>query len=158
LTLFISILVAFCVVACATAGEATRLPRQPAGVSLTRPDRADCELIRGSDLRSPQEGIWFQSHCLPASAYTQGGIAANRCNRLSLDVAEFRPVADGLYVYRQTAGASAFLWYATGPDCFALVSDRLVTAVCMDRAVSFKWDARSGCAVHGGVLTRINGQ
>ena len=147
--------------ACARSGEATWLTGQPSpnlneGITLTGLDRRDCGAIGSSDLRSPQEGVWFQTHCLPASQFPQG-VASTNCNRLALSLGEFRMVAPGLYVFRREASSLAFLWYASTPECFDLVSERVVTAVCADRAVSFKWDLSTACAGHGGVLAQVNG-
>jgi hypothetical protein len=149
-------LLASVVTACATNGEAALKPPVSAGgVFATLPDRTSCAAIGTSDLRSPQEGIWYQTHCLAVSAFPQG-VATTDCNRLALDGAEFSQAAPGLYVYRPTAGSTAYLWLATTPVCFDIVSARVVTFVCSDRTVSFKWDARAACAEHGGILARIN--
>ena len=90
------------VAACAVAGEAKQaLPAPAEPVVVGRSDRTNCALIGSSDLLSPLEGVWYQTHCLPASAFPQG-VATTSCNRPSLAVAEFRQVAPGLFIFRQT--------------------------------------------------------
>jgi hypothetical protein len=118
--------------------------------------RSNCAEIGGSDLRSPSEGLWFQSSCIttvepPLLPFI------TKCNRTSLDDG-FTLLAPGLYVFRSPQSAAAFLWYGSAETCFDLVSEKIVTAVCADRAVSFKWNARSACSVHGGVLAMVNGR
>ena len=119
-------------------------------------DRANCAEIGSSDLRSPAEGHWFQNNCvqIPTSSLitTTAG-----CGRESLDPVEFTEVSPGLFVFRQTQGSPAYLWYASSETCFDLVSARVVTAVCANQTVSFDWNA-SACSVHGGVLAWVNGR
>jgi hypothetical protein len=119
-------------------------------------DRTDCASIGTSDLLSPLEGVWYQTHCLPASAFPQG-VATTSCNRASLAAIDFPQVAPGLFTFRQTESSIAYLWYATSPNCLDLVSGRVVMAVCVDQAISFQSDRRLSCAGHGGLLVRING-
>jgi hypothetical protein len=119
-------------------------------------DRVTCAEIGGSDLRSPSEGLWFQSSCVPGLDPPLLPFATN-CNRTSLNDG-FTLVAPGLYVFRQKQSAPAYLWYGSSETCFDLVSDKVVTAVCADEAVSFKWNARSACSDHGGVLVWVNGR
>ncbi len=144
--------------------------RSPTSVALAAPGvegsreltpapagRTSCEAIGSSDLRVPTEGVWFQSNCVPI---LEGPLVASTtsCNRTSLTAGEFTAVSDGLYVYRRAPAATAYLWYASSEACFDLVSARVVTAVCVDQAVSFAWDARSACSRHGGVLAWVNGR
>ena len=128
-------------------------------VTQVRPSlaaRTNCAEIGISDLRSPAEGLWFQSNCSP-SVSTQSNQVSTNCNRSSLDDS-FMPIAPGLFVSRLTAGSLGFLWYSQSEACFDLVSARVVTAVCVDQTVSFDWSARSGCSAHGGVLAWVNGR
>jgi hypothetical protein len=125
---------------------------EPAPAKRGAPDRSTCKEIAGSDLRSPAEGVWFEANCAAAGGL-QAAPAAPTCNRTSLDPREFTEVAPGLFVFRQ-----AYLWYASADDCFDLVSTRAVTAVCADRAVTFKWSREDPCAKHGSTLVRINGR
>jgi hypothetical protein len=117
--------------------------------------RTSCTEFGTSDLRSPSEGVWFQSNCTSAPASDMGSTSG--CNRTSLDPAELTPVAPELYVYRQTPASRAYLWHSTSDTCFSLVSARVVTAVCTDQTVTFEWSAEA-CAAHGGVLAAINGR
>lgn len=119
-------------------------------------DRADCAEIGLSDLRSPPEGLWFQSNCV---AVPVAPLAANvtSCNRTSLNPAEFAPIAPGLYVTRGTAASQTFLWYASSDSCYDLVSARSVTAVCTDQTITFNWSTNV-CAAHGGILAWVNGR
>lgn len=119
-------------------------------------DRASCAEIGSSDLRSPSEGLWFQSNCAPIPEPPLIASTTN-CNRTSLDPGEFTEVSPGLYVFRQTWASAAYLWYASSETCFDLVSARVVTAVCADQAVSFNRDA-SACSAHGGTLAWVNGR
>ena len=118
------------------------------------PDRVSCDEFGLSDLRSPAEGVWYQSNCvaLPLS------LAANvtTCNRTSMDEADFTPVAPGLFVTHGGSTSAAYLWYASSESCFDLVSTRAVTAVCTDDTVTFGWTS-SVCDAHGGVLAWVNG-
>jgi hypothetical protein len=155
--ILIAILLAAVVSACAVVSEAKPASRQSdTDASVVRADRIDCASIGTSDLLSPLEGVWYQTHCLPASAFPQG-VATTSCNRPSLASLDFREVAPGLFTFRQTASSTAYLWYATSPNCLDLVSGRMVMAVCVDRAVSFQSDRRLSCAGHRGALVRING-
>ena len=160
-TSIVLVVVAFVVVA----SSQVRLPfgvRPPAvaeQVTESSPAlaRTSCAEIGSSDLRSPPEGLWFESNCIspPAPALITN---VTNCNRTSLDPAEFTPVAPGLYVTRQTQVSTAYLWYSSSETCFDLVSARVVTAVCADQAVSFEWNKRSACSGHGGVLAWVNGR
>ena len=153
----LSMFLATVVSGCAASGEAAPKPGTSQGsVFATLPNRTSCDAIGSSDLHSPEEGIWYQTHCLPVSAFPQG-VASTVCNRLSMDATEFSQVGPGLYVYRPTAGSTAYLWLATTPTCFDIVSARVVTFVCNDRTISFQWDARAACEKHGAILARING-
>jgi hypothetical protein len=155
--LVIAIVLATAVAACAKSGEAKLSDMRPdTGSSVTKADRTSCAAIGTSDLLSPTEGVWYQTHCLPASAFPQG-VATTSCNRPAIAAIEFRQVASGLFVFRQTESSPAYLWYATTPNCLDLVSGRVVTAVCVDRAISFQSDLRQSCSGHGGILVRING-
>lgn len=155
--LFIAIILTAAVTACATSGEAKLSGSPPdTGSSVTKADRTNCADIGTSDLLSPTEGVWYQTHCLPASAFPQG-VATTSCNRATIAAIEFRQVASGLFVFRQTESSPAYLWYASTPNCLDLVSGRVVTAVCVDRAISFQSDLRLSCSGHGGILVRING-
>lgn len=129
--------------------ESTDVPPSPA-------HRTSCAEIGASDLRSPLEGLWFQSNCAPI---LEPGLTAisTKCNRVSLE-STFAPVAPGLYVSRQSPAAQGFLWYASSEACFDLVSARAVTAVCADQTVSFSGNARSVCSSRGGVLAWVNGR
>jgi hypothetical protein len=129
---------------------------EPGQVSPPPTDRLSCAQMGNADLRSPLEGLWFQASCLPGLDPSLTALITN-CNRTSLD-AGFTLVGPGLYVFRPAQSASAFLWYASSPTCFDLVSTRVVTAVCGDSAVTFKWDTRSACAGHGGILAAVNGR
>ena len=152
-----AIALAVIVFACATSGEALPVAHLvDTDMSVTRSDRTNCAQIGDSDLRSPSEGVWYQTRCLPASQFPQG-VATTTYNRPSLGVAEFREVAAGLFVFRQTSAATSYLWFASAPDCLDLVSGRVVTGVCLNRAVSFQSDLRAACSSHGGILVRING-
>jgi hypothetical protein len=155
--LLVSIVTALLVSACAVVSEAKPVARPPdTGASVTRADRTNCAQIGNSDLHSPLEGIWYQTNCLRASQFPQG-VATTSCNRPSLAAAEFRMVAPGLFIYRQTASSPAYLWYATTPNCLDLVSGRVITGVCVNRVISFQSDLRAACSPHGGVLLQING-
>lgn len=128
-------------------------------VTETRPTiagRTNCAEIGVSDLRSPAEGLWFQTNCT-RTAGTQANLISTTCNRTSLDNS-FTQVAPGLFVSRLNAGSQGFLWYSESETCFDLVSARIVTAVCVDQTVSFDWRAGSGCSSHGGVLVLVNGR
>jgi hypothetical protein len=127
---------------------------QPGHSSPAAVDRTSCLEIGSSDLRSPGEGLWFQGHCV-SSAVEPSAIAGS-CNRSVLDPAGFTEISPGLHVFRQSWSSMGYLWYAGADGCFSLVSSRIVTAVCVDLTVSFKWDA-GACAVHGGVLSWVNG-
>lgn len=118
-------------------------------------DRTSCIEIDRSDLRSPQEGLWFQSNCVPVSGSPLLASSTD-CNRRALDPADFTEVSPGLHVFRQSWASQGYLWYAGSEGCFDLVSARVVTAVCIDLAVSFEWDANA-CSAHGGILTWVNG-
>lgn len=124
--------------------------------SQARASRSSCAEIGVSDLYSPAEGVWFQSNCLAAEEKTTPGVTD--CNRTAVDGSEFRAIATGLYLFRQTPGAPAYIWYESTPNCFDLVSSRLVTAVCGDQLVTFTWDTRAACSRHGGVLATVNGR
>jgi hypothetical protein len=155
--ILISIVLIAAISACAQVGGALPSVRQSdAGGSVTQADRTSCAAIGTSDLLSPTEGVWYQTHCLPASAFPQG-VATTSCNRPTVAAIEFRQVAPGLFVFRQSESSPAYLWYATTPNCLDLVSGRVVTAVCVDRAISFQSDLRLSCLSHGGILVRING-
>ena len=119
-------------------------------------DRADCREIGRSDLRSPAEGLWFESNCV---VLPEPPLVANvtNCNRTWLDPMEFAQVSPGLYVSRQTPSSPAYLWYASSETCFDLVSGRIVAAVCADQTVSFSWN-KNVCSDHGGVLAWVNGR
>src|SRR5687768_7915410 len=119
-------------------------------------DRTDCDEIGSSDLRLPSEGLWFQSNCLTIPELPLMASTTN-CNRTSLNASEFIEVSPGLHVFRQTESSRAYLWYATSEVCFDLVSDRVVTAICTDQAVSFSWET-SVCSENGGVLAWVNGR
>jgi hypothetical protein len=125
-------------------------------VSIALTNRTGCAEIGSSDLRSPREGLWFQSNCV---AVPQAPLVATNtfCNRTSLNPAEFASLGSGLFVSRQAPGSQGWLWYESSEACFDLVSTRVVTAVCLDQTVSFNWNA-SACAAHGGVLAWINGR
>jgi hypothetical protein len=118
-------------------------------------DRTDCGRFGSSDLRSPQEGLWFQANCTGVPDSPAAGNEAT-CNRTALDPAEFRLIAPGLYVFQQTTASRAYVWYASGEGCFNLVSARVVTVVCADQTVSFSW-GKGVCSERGGVLARVNG-
>jgi len=155
--ILIATLLAGVVSACAVVSEARPATRQAdADAVVVKADRTDCALFGSSDLLSPLEGVWYQTHCLPASAFPQG-VATTTCNRACLAAIDVRQVAPGLFIFRQTESATAYLWYATSPYCLDLVSGRVVMAVCVDQAISFQSDRRLSCAGHGGVLVRING-
>ena len=155
--LLIAIVLAVFTSACAVVSEAKPVsPRADTSSAIALADRIDCASFGTSDLRSPLEGVWYQTHCLAPSAFPQG-VASTSCNRSSFAAAEFRQVAPGLFTFRQTPSSPAYLWYATTPNCLDLVSGRVVTAVCTDNAISFQSDRRLSCAGHGGVLVRING-
>ena len=155
--ILISIVIALVVSACAVVSEAKPASSgTETGAAVAKADRSDCAAIGSSDLHSPLEGVWYQTHCLAPSAFPQG-VATTNCNRPSIAATEFRQVAPGLFIFRQTESSTAYLWYATTPNCLDLVSGRLVTAVCTDRAISFQSDLRLSCSDHGGVLVRING-
>ncbi|MPZ50462.1 MAG: DUF3761 domain-containing protein [Dehalococcoidia bacterium] len=130
---------------------------QLAGSAPALANRSSCAEIDGSDLRSPLEGVWFQSNCVLNPELPLAGSPAG-CNRTSLGPAEFTEFSQGLYVFRQTHASPAYLWYSSSETCFDLVSARVVTAVCADQAVSFGWNARSACSGHGGVLAWVNGR
>jgi hypothetical protein len=117
-------------------------------------NRTSCADIGTSALRSPAEGVWFQGNCTNRSTPSQEGSEA-RCNRTSLDAAEFSLVAPGLYVFSQGPASRAYLWYSSSESCFDLVSARAVTVVCTDQTVSFDWSA-GACSAHGGVLASVN--
>ena len=123
------------------------------GVSVTPADRTRCAAIGDSDLRSPAEGVWYQAHCTPQSPNSRL-VSYKGCNCPSMDDPRFREVSDGLYSYRQSDTSRAYLWYASGAGCYDLVSDRVVTAVCWDRSITFSWDSGAACYTHGGVLAR----
>jgi hypothetical protein len=118
-------------------------------------DRTSCAEVESSDLRSPAEGLWYQSNCIPVPEAALVATSTS-CNRTSLPAGEFTEVSPGLYVFRQTRTAAAYLWYSTSDACFDLVSARVVTAVCADRTVTFSWKA-SACSAHGGVVAWVNG-
>ena len=127
---------------------------QPSSPALSVPaDRTSCHEIGASDLRSPREGLWFQDNCVPVSDGPLAGTTP--CNRRAIDGAEFTEVAPHLYVFRQSWASVGYLWYGA-EACFDLVSGQIVTAVCADLTVSFKWDP-DVCSAHGGVLTWVNG-
>ena len=131
---------------------AAQLTELPAALA----NRTSCAEIARSDLRSPPEGLWFESNCL---LVPEPPLVANvtNCNRTSLDPTEFTSVAPGLFVTRQTPSSPAYLWYASSETCFDLVSARIVTAVCADQTVSFRWGT-GACIAHGGVLAWVNGR
>jgi hypothetical protein len=118
------------------------------------PDRTACLDIGTSDLRSPREGLWFQDNCLPEAEGPLAGTAP--CNRSTFDTPEFDQVTSDLHVFRQSPSSFGYLWYAGAEACIDLVSARIVTAVCVDMTVSFRWVA-DPCAARGGVLTWVNG-
>ena len=127
-----------------------------AGVYSQLPGLVSCAEFGASELRSPAEGVWFESNCV-AEPVAPLAASVTNCNRTSLDAADFTLVAPGLFV---TGGASAparYLWYASSDNCFDLVSTRAVTAVCADETVTFSWTS-SPCATHGGVLAWVNGR
>jgi hypothetical protein len=128
---------------------------QSTGISEARGERTSCLEIGDSDLRSPVEGLWFENNCL-AVAEAALVPTSTLCNGTSLPAGEFTEVSPGLYVFRQTRTAAAYLWYSSSDTCFDLVSARVVTAVCADQTVSFSWEA-SACSAHGGVLAWVNG-
>ncbi len=138
-----------------------RPPAAAAAVELSQfpsplADRLSCAEIGDSDLRSPSEGLWVQSNCFPAAEAPFLALSTE-CNRASLDDT-FTPIAPALFVSRGNSASPGYLWYARSETCFDLVSAEVTTAVCADQAVSFKWDARSACAAHGGVLAWVNGR
>ena len=135
------------------AGLLPALAAEQPNESIRLADRTSCEEIGVTDLRSPPEGLWFQSNCIAQPAVTLIASSTN-CNRTSMDPAEFAPVAPGLYV---TGRAPAYLWYASADACFDLVSTRVVTAVCTDQTVTFDWNSRA-CSAHGGVQSWVNGR
>lgn len=116
--------------------------------------RTNCADIGFSDLRSPAEGVWFQTNCSP-SVSTSSNQVSTACNRTSMDKS-FTPIGPGLFVSRLNPGAEGFLWYASADACFDLVSVRVVTAVCVDQRVSFNSGRTGGCSGHGGVLAWVN--
>jgi hypothetical protein len=118
------------------------------------PNRTSCADIDRSDLRSPEEGLWFEANCGTARNADAPPAA---CNRTALDAREFVEAAPGFFVYRHPGSSSGYLWYAAGENCYELVSSRVVTAVCADRVVTFKW-SQDACASHGGTLVRVNGR
>jgi hypothetical protein len=129
---------------------------QPREVSIALPDRSSCGEIGTSDLRSPREGLWFQSNCVAVPEAPL--IATNTsCNRTSLNPTEYAAIGSGLFVYRQAPGSQGWLWYASAESCFDLVSTRVVTAVCADQTLSFSLNA-SACSSHGGVAAWVNGR
>ncbi len=131
-----------------------------AAEALTEPsqvaDRDNCAEIGLSDLRSPPEGLWFQSNCVAPPA-AQMIASLTKCNRTILDPADFTLLAPGLYVSRLTPASQGFLWYASSEACFDLVSSRVVGAVCADQTVTFN-RSTSACTAHGGVLGWVNGR
>jgi hypothetical protein len=131
------------------AEQLTEFPRTPV-------NGTSCEEIGSSDLRSPLEGLWFQSNCIVRPEAPLGA-ASTSCNRTSLDSAEFREVSPGLYIFRQTPSSHAYLWHSSSETCFDLVSAKVVTAVCADQTVTFNWKT-SACSSHGGVLAWVNGR
>ena len=86
-------------------------------------DRTECAEFGSSDLRSPAEGVWYQANC--ASTVAPGRVGSAECNRTSLDPVDFRLVAPGLYVYKQTPTSRASLWHASSDTCFHLVSAKV---------------------------------
>ena len=119
-------------------------------------ERSTCaEFHGGGELLSPEEGVWFQGHCVSTVALVDG--VAPSCRRTSTDVPEFTQISPDLYVFRQGQGSAAFLWHASAEACLDLVSSQIVTAICADRAVTFGWDERSACSSHGGVIAWVNG-
>jgi hypothetical protein len=117
-------------------------------------NRTSCAEFGTSDLGSPAEGVWFQANCTGSPAASLEG-SRGECNRTSLDPSKFAMIAPGLYVFNGPPASRAFLWYASAENCFSLVSGRVVTVVCADQTVSFRW-SDGACAVHGGVLARVN--
>jgi hypothetical protein len=124
------------------------------GPSSPAVDRSSCLEIGSSDLRSPAEGLWFQANC--AAGVSERSPTSGACNRNALDPVGFTEISPGLHIFRQSWASSGYLWYAGSDGCFSLVSSRIVTVVCVDLTVSFKWDA-GACSSHGGVLTWVNG-
>jgi len=118
--------------------------------------RTTCaEFHSGGELLSPEEGVWFQGHCVSNVSLVDG--VAPSCRRTSTDAPEFTQVSADLYVFQQGQGSAAFLWHASAERCLDLVSSQIVTAICADRAVTFSWDERSACSSHGGVIAWVNG-
>jgi hypothetical protein len=118
--------------------------------------RTTCaEFVNNGELQSPEEGVWYQGHCVSTVSLVDG--VAPSCRRTSANAPEFTQVAQDLYVFRQGQGSAAFLWHASAEACLDLVSSQIVTAVCADRAVTFSWDERSACSSHGGVIAWVNG-
>ena len=118
--------------------------------------RTTCaEFVVGGELQSPEEGVWFQGHCVSSVSLVDG--VAPACRRTSTDAPEFTQIAPDLYVFQQGQGSVAFVWHASADRCFDLVSSQVVTAICANRAISFDWDESSTCASHGGVVTWVNG-
>lgn len=135
-----------------TPALATEQGTTPSTVGL----RTTCaEFPSGGDLLSPEEGVWFQGHCISKVSLVDG--VAPSCRRTSTDAPEFTQISADLYVFQQGQGSAGFLWHASDAACFDLVSSQIVTAICADRTVSFSWDGRSACASHGGVFAWVNG-
>lgn len=121
-----------------------------------QPPRTDCAAIAGTDLRSPEEGLWYERNCATLSAH-QPASTVTTCNRTEMKPDEFREIGPGLFIYRGDRSDHAYLWYQSAPECFDLVSSRLVTAVCVDMTVTFRWGP-DACARHGGTLAQVNGR
>lgn len=117
--------------------------------------RTDCAAITGTDLRSPEEGLWFERHC--ATPTTHRSASTSTCNRSELSPTEFHEIAPNLFTYRGDRSDHAYLWYRSAEACFDLVSSRLVSAVCADMTVTFRWGP-DACVPHGGILARVNGR
>lgn len=127
----------------------------PHGVPRTLPPRNSCASITGTDLRSPEEGLWFERNCVTPTAHRPA--SSTTCNRSEIDTHEFEEITPGLYIYRGSRSDHSYLWYASNEGCYDLVSSRLVSAVCADRTVTFRW-GNEACAQHGGILVRVNGR
>ena len=155
------VVVAFVIVANSQGGLAVEVSssafaaEQSLETSSAPANRATCAEIGSSDLRSPSEGLWFRSNCVPIPEPPLIAVRTE-CNQTSLNPAEFTSVAADLYVFRQTRGLPAYLWYSSSENCFDLVSARVVIAVCADQAVTFQSNPGSACASHGGVLVLVN--
>ena len=115
-----------------------------------------CDELAQSEPRSPAELLWFHDNCtsLPGSLLLAD---TGKCNRKALDPSEFTLVAPELYVFRQTPGSRAYVWYSSSDTCFDLASGRVVAAICGDRTMVFT-EGESACSPHGGVLAWVNGR